>query len=161
MSKPRLSVLAFVLVTIATAFFFHFFYRNIADPDSLYHMRHACLYRTGSLSTSQFPWAQYSVIRTEGSDLWYGFHLLLIPFTQGDMIVGLRLAGVLLTVLLLGSFAWIARRHRIERPFWWPFLLFFAIPNVLFCFVMVRPHMLSLVAGLVLLSFLVRGSWPM
>jgi hypothetical protein len=161
MAKPRLFVPAFLFATIATAFFFHFGYHNIADPDSLYHLRHAWLYRTGSLFTSAFPWTQYSVIRTDGSDLWYGFHLLLIPFTYGDMILGLRLAGVFLTLLLLLSFAWIAVRHRLSQPFFWPFLLFFGIPNALFLFVMVRPHMLSLIGGLLLLSFLIRGSWPM
>jgi len=161
MSKALPQVSAFLLAAIVTACCFHFLFYNIPDADSLYHLRHAWLYRTGSLFNSDFPWTQYSVIRTEGSDLWYGFHLLLMPFTGGDMVIGLRLAGVVLTLLLLASFGWIGVRHRLALPFLWPFLLLFAVPNVLFYFVMVRPHILSLVGGLLLLSFLTRGSWLM
>src|SRR5262249_18679948 len=53
----------------------------IADSDSFYHIRHAWEYRIRGIGDSSFPWAQYSAVRTCGADIWYGFHLLMIPVT--------------------------------------------------------------------------------
>lgn len=153
----RLSLFAFFAASILVAVFFHTYFANIPDADSLYHIRHAWLYRTTSPLATEFPWTYYSSIRTEGGDLWYGFHLLLIPFTFfSDMTIGIVAAGIVLTVFLLCIFAWIAYRHRMTQWYFWPFFLFFAIPNVLFYFLMVRPHILSLGLGLLLISFFAR-----
>jgi len=133
---------------------------GVADADSFYHLGHAAHYAAhGPLDTS-FPWATASVIGDLGGDLWWGFHVLLLPFTAfGDPVDGMRAAGFLFTLALAGAAWWVFGRHGIPGAGWWTALLLVAVPNVLFRWLMVRPHVLSLAAALLLASFLVRGRW--
>jgi hypothetical protein len=133
---------------------------KIADLDGFYHLGHAAAYAQGSVFDTSFPWASQSVMADRGADLWWGFHVMLLPFAAlGDVEWGIRIAALTLTFLLLGIFYWILRRHAVPGAAWWTLALFAAVPNVLFRFVMLRPHMLSLAAALLLLSVLVRGRW--
>ena len=76
----------------------HFSSDKFADPDGFYHFRHAALYGEGNLFSPAFPWIPFSVIGKYSADIWYGFHVLLIPFTWiGDPVLAMRLAGVGLT----------------------------------------------------------------
>lgn len=157
-AKLKLSLI--IIGTIGAIALLHLSAPNIPDPDSLYHIRHAWLYRTVSLFNSDFPWTYYSVLRTSSSDLWYGFHLSLIPFTYfGNLIVGVKVAGIFLTSILFFVYFWAAKRHRLRAPFLWPVLFFFAVPNALFQLLMVRPHMLSLALAILLFSFFIKGKW--
>lgn len=142
-------------IALIGASFFHFFYANIADPDSFYHARHAETYLTDPFDSST-GWTKYSVL-SERSDIWYGFHLVLAPFMAGDLDLGMRFAGVFLTTLFVLVLWFVLRRHKLPYPWLWPLVAFFVVPNAMYFFLMVRPHMLSLVATLLLLSFLVRG----
>ena len=73
--KPALAIAA--LLTAAAAL--HGVSPTTADPDGFYHIRHARVYRTQGLFDSGFPWARFSAIRDQASDLWYGFHVLHVP----------------------------------------------------------------------------------
>lgn len=158
--KFSYALLFSILALIALGVFFHLQTPTIADPDGLYHFRHADLYRTNGIFDSSFPWTQYSAIKVLGADLWYGFHLLLIPFTFfANSIFGVRIASLALTILLLLAFAWVLRRHNLAPGWFWAIFFFIGIPNVLFQYLMLRPHVVSLALGLLLVSFLIRGKW--
>lgn len=132
----------------------------VADADSFYHMGHAARYAADGVFDTSFPWATVSVIGDLGGDLWWGFHMLLLPFAAlGDVVEGIRMAAFLATALLAAAFWWVLRRHAVPGPGWWTALFLTASPNVLFRYLMVRPHVLSLALALLLLSFLVRGRW--
>src|SRR5438034_264126 len=76
--------------------------REFTDPDALYHVRHAWVLRTQGLLAGEFPWVRFSAIAREASDLWYGFHVLLAPFTFGaDLMRGVELAGVAVPIACL------------------------------------------------------------
>lgn len=150
--------LYFLSAAILISALFHFSSPNIPDPDSLYHLRHAYLLRTNGIFNTEFPWTYYSAIRTYGTDLWYGFHLLLLPFTfGGGTVLGIKVAGVFLTAILLLAYYWTAKRQKLVWPEFWPFLFLLAVPNALFQLLMVRPHMVSLALAVLLLSFLSFG----
>ena len=150
--------LLFILSSALLSAFLHFSSPNIPDPDSFYHLRHSEILRRTSWSDTGFPWAYYSAIRTHSADLWYGFHLLLIPFTfGGGTVIGIKIAGVFLTSLLLAAYYLAAKRQKFIFPAFWPFLFLLAVPNVLFQLLMVRPHMVSLALAVLLLSFLSFG----
>ena len=53
---------------------------NVADLDGFYHVGHAAAYLEGSLLDPSLPWATRSVVGDLGGDLWWGFHVLLLPF---------------------------------------------------------------------------------
>ena len=153
-SLPGIVLVLAVLAAHVTLF------PKIADLDGFYHLGHAAVYAEGSVFDTSFPWASQSVMADEDADLWWGFHVALLPFTAlGDVEWGVRVAALVLTFFLLGTFHWILRRHGVPGAAWWTLALLVAVPNVLFRLVMLRPHMLSLAGALLLLSVLVRGRW--
>ncbi len=133
---------------------------NIADPDGFYHIRHAEIYRTQGLWDSSFPWTQFSVIKKYGADIWYGFHIFLIPFTYfKDLVFGIKVAGVFVTLITLLSFWWALKRLEIIWPWLWPILLVVSGPDLMYRFTMTRPHNLSFALGILIFSFLIKGRW--
>ena len=133
---------------------------NVADLDGFYHVGHAQRYLEGSLFDTTLPWATRSIIGDIGGDLWWGFHVLLLPFAaMGSIPLGLQSAGIALTALLGLSVMRILMRHGVEHAGWWAALFLLAVPNVFFRHLMVRPHVVSLAASLALVSVLVRGRW--
>src|SRR3990167_1007341 len=101
----------FFLAAALFAAFLHFDYPLRPEGDQLYHFAHAEIYRDNGIFNSGFPWLTYSVIVKYGADIWYGFHILLIPFTLfSDPIFGLRLAGVFVNSLLPFNFLFLLIR---------------------------------------------------
>ncbi len=136
-------------------------YPRIADLDAFYHLGHAAAYLESSPLDTSFPWATQSIIGERGADLWWGFHVVLLPAALiGDVEWGVRLAALVLTLLLTACFHAVLTRHHVRGATWWTVGFLVAVPNVFFRFLMVRPHMVSLGAALLLLSFLARGRWP-
>ncbi len=133
---------------------------NVADLDGFYHIGHARGYLEGSLFDTSLPWATRSIIRDIGGDLWWGFHVLLLPFAAlSSVAIGLRISAFFLTVGLGLTVYWVFMRHRVTHAGWWAALFLVAVPNIFFRFLMVRPHVVSLAASVALLSVLVRGRW--
>lgn len=133
---------------------------RVADLDGFYHLGHAMAYLEGSLLDTSLPWATRSIIADYGADLWWGFHVLLMPFAAlGDVASGLHFAGATLTLGLGLTVLWVLRRHGVVLAGVWAALFLVAVPNVFFRHLMVRPHVVSLAASLALLSVLVRGRW--
>jgi len=149
--------LVFVCVALAAAVFLHLSAETFPDPDVFYHFRHAEIYGSaGGIFRTSFPWVHYSVISEFSSDLWYGFHLLIIPFTFGsDPILGMQLAGIFITFVFLISFYVVCAYLRIKPAFFWPFFLLFSSAFLLHRLTMLRPQVLSLSLSLLLLVFLV------
>jgi hypothetical protein len=125
-----------------------------SDPDGFYHIRHAWVYRTQGLFDSGFPWARFSAIRDQASDLWYGFHLLLVPFSVSrNLLDGLLAGGVSVTAAAL-VVVWASyRRLGLAFPLAWV-LAFAATGDVLFRLTMLRPQPLSLALALLALGLL-------
>lgn len=135
-------------------------YPRVADLDGFYHVGHALAYLEGSPFDTSLPWATASVIGDVGGDLWWGFHVLLMPLTALSGVEwGVRIAAVACTAALTLTVFLVLRRHGVRGAGWWAALFLLAVPNVLFRYVMVRPHVLSLAASIALLSVLVRGRW--
>lgn len=133
-------------------------YPGVADLDAFYHIGHALAYIQGSPFDTSLPWATRSVIGDIGGDLWWGFHVFSLPFAGlGGVEWGIRGGALILTLTLAFTFMVVLRRHGVEGAGWWAMLFLLAVPNVLFRNLMLRPHVLSLAAGLALLSVCVRG----
>jgi hypothetical protein len=133
---------------------------HVAGVDAFYHVGHAVEYAEHGLFDTSFPWATQSVIGDLGADLWWGFHVVLTPFAAtGDVIDTIRVAAFLLTLALAAMVWWVLERHAIRHAGWWTLAVLLAVPNVLYRFLMVRPHVLSLGLGLALASVLARGRW--
>ena len=137
---------------------------KVLDPDSFYHIRHAWLYRTSGVFQTDFPWTQFSVIRLNASDIWYGFHIVLIPFTYfSDLIKGIYFSAIFFAGAALAVFYFVLRRHGIGYSFFWVVLLYFSTPDFIFRLNMSRPQTISVGLLALLFSFLVKptGFWPL
>jgi hypothetical protein len=158
--KPRAPALQLAVLVGVVALGHLSLIPNVADLDGFYHIGHAQAYLEGSLFDTSLPWATRSVIGDIGGDLWWGFHVLLLPFAAlGSVPLGLQSAGVALTAVLGLSVMRILMRHGVDHAGWWAALFLLAVPNVFFRHLMVRPHVISLAASLALASMLVRGRW--
>lgn len=145
----------FTLAALAVSFYLHFNSEKIADPDSFYHFRHAALYAEGGLFSAGFPWIPYSIINKYSADIWYGFHVLLIPFVWiDDPLIGIRLAGVFVTASYLFVVYHVCRKLEIKLAPVWPFILLFSSAFLLHRLTMLRPHVLSLGLSMLLLTLL-------
>lgn len=134
-------------------------FQNIPDPDSLYHMRHAWVYRINGVFDSSFPWTQFSVIRVMGADLWYGFHVFLIPLTYiSDLTIAIKIAAILTTFLVLASLYMALKNINVKFPELWAIFFLFSSPAIITRMTMTRPHPISLGLTALIFSFFVRGS---
>ena len=156
-SKTFLIVAIFFVIAI----FWHFGFNQVMEADSFYYIRQASLLRQNGLLDTSFPWAYHSVIKENSSSLWYGFSVILLPFTYLGDIIGLKVAGAALTTAVMAAIFFIAKRHDFFSPWLWPLITFFSAPNVTAQLLMIRPQTISVALAPLLASFLVKGSpWP-
>jgi hypothetical protein len=143
---------ASVMLLIVLAAAVNYCHPRITDPDSFYHLRHAWLYATEGLTHTEFPWTQFSVIRTLAADLWYGLHVLMIPLTwMADPIAALKLGSFLTTTAALLLFYVAQRRAGAAWPLAGTLVFLFATADLLYRITMLRPHPISL--SLTVLAF--------
>lgn len=133
---------------------------TVTDMDGYYHLRHAWLYGTLGPWLHEFPWVECSAIHDQGADLWYGFHVLLIPLTWlSDLVLALRAGAVAVTLASLLAVHAAVRRLDAAWPIVWTLLFAFGSADLSFRLTMLRPHPLSL--GLCLWLFaLLAGPRP-
>lgn len=149
--------IAILFAFIAISIIFYSASPNIADPDGFYHLKHAQIYKDNGILTKDFPWVQYSSISQIKSDLWYGFHILLIPFSEFDSGVGIKIAGIFLTIASL-LVIWIAfKRSGYGFALLWTILILISAPNIMTRFVMLRPHLLTMAISVLIFSLFIRG----
>lgn len=150
-TKETLRKILPIVAIFAMVVFFAFYYPTTAGVDNYYHIRHAWVYQTQGISKVDFPWLKDSVVGQWGGDIWYGFHLLLIPFTLfNDLFLGMKLATIAMTFVALLSFYFIFKKLSLRWPFFWTLLFSFSIPDVNFRLLMLRPHVITLILSLLI-----------
>ncbi len=158
---------AFAVITLFALLLHTQLFPNIADTDGFYHIRHAWEYRVNGPFQTAFPWTQDSSIKTYASDIWYGFHILLIPFTLFHLLIyGIYWGTFAVTIASLLLAFWAFKRLRVRWPLFWTMIFAVITADLMYRLAMLRPHPLSLGLTLLLFSFLVenpvslRGLWP-
>lgn len=154
-SKKLLRLVLVAGVFAVLALIAHGYSSSFPDPDSFYHIRHTWLYRTSGLFQTQFPWVQYSAINQYASDIWYGFHIITLPFSYfKNLIAGIETGGIVITIISLLLIYWALARLKIKWPLFWSLLFVLISADVLYRMTMFRPHPLSIGLTLLLFSFL-------
>ncbi len=157
--RSWLRILLILALFLGISIYVNFKSQSIPDPDSLYHIRHAWIYQTNGIFDSSFPWTQFSAIKTMGADLWYGFHILLIPLTFiSDLTIAIKIASVFITFLVLASFYTAFKNIDIKFPELWATFFLFSSPAIITRMTMTRPHPLSLGLVALIFSFFYQGS---
>lgn len=150
-SKPSHPVL-FFLVALAACLALQFALPAMPESDSFYHLGHAKVYVEQGPLFAGFPWQTASEIGRLGGDLWYGFHVILMPFAAaGDPIEMLLTAGAVMTALMLFG-VFLALRDVDWRLRWLiPALVLFSSPAEVIRWMALRPQLVSLACAALLL----------
>lgn len=115
--------------------------------DGWYHMRYAHILAHEGISRS-FPWWQESFLRDRWADKDFLYHLLLIPFTLGDLLLGARLSTVVFASAAMGAFYAVARSLAVPLPTLWAAALLAFAPDFLFRLTFTRSWVVGLTLAL-------------
>ncbi len=117
---------------------------NLAGTDGYYHIKLAYLMRTEGLKP-EFDWLPLTILNEEEFvDHHFLFHVALIPFTFGDLVVGAKWAAVVFgTVTLLGLW-WTLDREGIRYAASWTLLTLVVSEAFIYRLSMPRAQSLSL-----------------
>ena len=83
---------------------------GLGDTDPYRHLAYAHALWISRFALHGFPFLPFTTLGTTGVDLWWGFHLFLIPFSGLGVIWGARIAGACIAALATGGLAWLLRR---------------------------------------------------
>jgi hypothetical protein len=156
--KGALRFPLFAAAAVAVSAYVNLLSTNVTDYDFFYHLRHASLYLSEGLFMKEFPWAAYSAINRFSADIWYGFHLLLIPVTLlPESTLQIKAAPIFILTLFFLVFYFAASRGQLSYPYLWPFVLLFSAAVFIERLVMARPHILSMGLSALLLSVMIGG----
>ena len=130
---------------LALFYYLQFSTLNLAGTDGYYHIKFASLMGTQSVKPN-FPWLPLTILNArEFYDHHFLFHILLIPFTKGDLIQGAKLASVFYASLAFLSVWWLLRNQMIPFAWLWALSLFAVSEAFLYRMNMPRAQSLSLI----------------
>ena len=146
-SRPHVpwSALAAAVVVLAGL---QFSTPNLIGNDSYFHIRYAEIVREAGVRgfPPPFPWLPLTILAPDRfADHHMLYHVLLTPFTLGDLRLGGKLAGVAGAVAFVGAFVWLLRRERVPVPGLVLLALGASSADLLFRLNMTRVQALSLV----------------
>jgi hypothetical protein len=135
---------------------------GMVGNDGYYHIKIAYLMRTEGLKPA-FDYLPLSVLNSEEYvDHHYMFHLLMIPFTFGDLGIGAKLASIFFPTITFTSIWWMLQKREVEFASLWSLGLLVVSEAFLYRMNMPRAQSLSLlVLVFALHSMLEKKHWPL
>ncbi len=123
---------------------------NLVGNDGYYHIKMAYLMRTEGLRPA-FDWLPLTVLNAEEFvNHHFLFHIFLIPFTFGDLLVGAKLASVVFPALTFLAIWWLLRGQRVPHAALWSLSLL--VVSEAFIYRMSMPRSMSLSLGILVLA---------
>jgi hypothetical protein len=155
----------FLIPTLLFIFFFagmalvQFATPDLPDNDGFYHIKLAWLMRTESLKPN-FPWLPLSILNEgEFYDHHFLFHVALIPFTFGDLLVGAKWAAVTFSAISLLSIWYLFYRQKIPAAWLWALGLLGISDAFLYRMSITRAQSLSLAVLALGLAWILEGKY--
>jgi len=156
-AKNQILCLFLIFALFFTLFFLiQFVSPNLAGVDAYYHIKYAYLYRTLGIeeTINNFNVLKYTILELYPSDRAFLYHILLIPFTYGNLITGSKISAALLASLIFTLFYWVLKKFKIKYCFCWTSLLFAASSAFIFRLTLSRSLLLSILF-LILVFYLI------
>jgi hypothetical protein len=117
---------------------------DMPDNDGFYHIKLAWLMRTEGLKPA-FPYLPFSILNeNEFYDHHFLFHVALIPFTFGDLRMGVKWAAVVFASLAFLAVWYLFHRQRVPYAWLWALGLLGISDAFLFRMSITRAQSLSL-----------------
>ncbi len=130
---------------------------GLAGVDGYYHIKLAALMRTEGLRLT-FDWLPLTILSPAGySDHHFLYHVLLIPFTFGDLRIGAKLATIVFSAVTFLSFWWLLRGRSVAYAGLWSLGLLAVSEAFLYRMSMPRAQSLSLAMLLLAAHWLLAG----
>lgn len=146
--------LSFGFLAIVMATWIHLRSSKVPDVDILYHLAHSRAMWTEGILMREFPWATASVIGDIDADIWWGFHVFLMPVSwMGPGPLQIQLAGILVLFTALMILYGAMRLLKCPLPWLWPVLLLWSSSSVNWRMTMIRPQVISLACLALLLAY--------
>ena len=146
-AKNQILCLFLIFGLFFTLFFLiQFASPNLTGVDAYYHIKYAYLYRTLGIkeTLNNFSVGEYTTLNQYPTDLSFFYHILLMPFTYGNLIVGSKIAAILLASLIFVTFYWVLKKLKIKYSFFWTLLFFAASSAFIFRLTLSRAFLLSI-----------------
>ncbi len=156
---PALTALGLLALFAALWAVVQFAAPNLAGNDDYFHIRFAQVMREQGL-TPPFPWLPLTILNpADYYDHHFLYHVLLIPFTGGDLVMGAKASAILFGSLAFGAGWLLLRGQNVPYAAIWA-LGFFALSEAfLYRLSMVRVQAVSLALLLVMLHVTLQGNW--
>lgn len=117
---PALECTAAFLLALGLMLWIQFAGPAIVGNDAYYHMRWSRILRESAPRLPAFSWLPLTVLRAPAFvDQHFLFHVLLMPFTLGDLRLGAKLAAPLFSALALTSIFGLLVAYRIRHRWLW------------------------------------------
>jgi hypothetical protein len=130
---------------------------GLVGNDGYYHVRMAALMREHGLRPD-FIWLPLTILNPDQYvDHHFLYHVLLIPFTFGDLILGAKWASVLFAATGFAALGWLLHRQQVPRPGQWAMAGLALSEAFIYRVSMARAQSLSLVFLLLAVGWLVGG----
>jgi hypothetical protein len=160
-SPPAIRVL-FIAGLCAFAFLLQFATPNLGSIDGYFHIRYSALIAAAGWRhfPPPFPWLPETILAPQDYfDHHLLFHLWLVPFTRGDLVLGAKLAAAIGAALVfVVSYLFLSWR-RVRRAEWWTVALLAGAPGFLYRMEMPRVQAWSVVFLLLALGLIMARRW--
>ncbi|MDX1520747.1 MAG: hypothetical protein R3264_03910 [Anaerolineae bacterium] len=144
-----LFILIFALIQFATP--------SLIGNDGYYHIKLAQIMRQQGLHPD-FPWLPFTVLNSSAYvDHHFLYHVLLIPFTFGDLRMGAKWASIIFPALTFLSIWMLLRGQRVRYAALWTLGLFAVSDAFLYRMSMPRTQAVSLLVMVVGLHLILTG----
>ncbi len=129
--RPTLSIIG----AFSAAFiYFHrlqFSTANIPGFDGHYHIKLAAIIKEQGLLKA-LPWLQFTYLKDHFVDFHFLYHLLLIPFTYGDLTYGAKISTVVFFATMGAVFYAVLKDRQVPAPWFWFVILLIGSPPFLY-----------------------------
>ncbi|MFA6467141.1 MAG: hypothetical protein WCV71_04755 [Patescibacteria group bacterium] len=145
-NKAKKLKLDYLLLALVMGIFYGWGQWNnyIGDPDGFYHAKIASYINQGQIIKS-LPWMQFSQLKNNFTDHQFLYHLILAPFTNIiNPLIGVKIATVVLSILMILTFYWLLKRLHIKYAFIFS-LGFLILGGLTFRLLLIKTNSLSLI----------------
>ncbi|HEX9676322.1 MAG TPA: hypothetical protein VGA07_10105 [Anaerolineales bacterium] len=132
---------------------------NLVGNDGYYHIRLAGLMSEQGLKP-EFVWLPLTILSPEQFvDHHFLFHVLLIPFSFGDLILGAKWASVLFAASAFAALGWLLHRQQVPYAALWTIAGMVVSEAFIYRMSMARAQSLSLTVLILALGWLLSGHY--
>lgn len=151
-------VLTVLIAGISFVFFsmLQFSTLDLVDPDAYFHIKFSYLMRGQWGIIKSLPWLQYTIHKDYFRDHHFLHHIIYIPFTFGNLIIGAKWGAVIFPSLAATAFFRLLTANQIKFAFVWSLLFLVSSRVFIYRMSMARVQSISLLFMILAVLFIIE-----